>query len=57
LATHRWLDGLSDHDLKKNGVIAKVKQTANDIGELNQEFGDDGTWSTAINAEIIRRLK
>ena len=53
----RWLDGLSDHDLKKNGVVAKVKQRANDIGELSQEFGDDGTWSTEINAEINRRLK
>jgi hypothetical protein len=53
----RWLDGLSDDDLKKNGVSAKVKQTAKEIGELNQEFGDDGTWSTEINTEINRRLK
>jgi hypothetical protein len=51
-----WLDGLSDDDLKKNGVIAKVKQAAKDIGELNEEFGN-GTWSTEINAEINRRLK
>jgi hypothetical protein len=53
----RWLDGLSDDDLKKKGVIAKVKQAAKDIGELNQDFGDDGTWSTEINAEINRRVK
>jgi hypothetical protein len=53
----RWLDVLSDDDLKKKGVIAKIKQAAKDIGELNQDFGDDGTWSTEINAEINRRLK
>ncbi|MBA2350851.1 MAG: hypothetical protein ACR2FI_02810 [Burkholderiales bacterium] len=53
----RWLDGLSDDDLKKDAVIAKVKHLANDLGEMNRHLGDDGAWSTEINDEIKRRLK
>lgn len=53
----RMLDGLSDDDLKKDAVIAKVKQHAKELGELNRDLGDDGAWSAEINEEIERRLK
>jgi len=53
----RWLDGLSDDDLKKDDVIAKVTQIAKDLGELNRDLGDNGAWSAEINDEINRRLK
>src|ERR1035437_65762 len=52
-----WLDGLSDDDLKKDAVITKVKQVAEDLGQLSRTFGDDGAWSAEINDEIKRRLK
>jgi hypothetical protein len=53
----RWLEGLSDDDLKKDDVIARVKQLAKDLGEMNRHMGDDGAWSAEINDEIKRRLK
>ena len=53
----RMLNGLSDDDLKKEAVIAKVKQHAKELGELNRDLGDDGAWSAEINEEIERRLK
>ena len=53
----RTLDGLSDDDLKEDAVIAKVKQQAKELGELNRDLGDDGAWSAEINEEIERRLK
>jgi archaellum component FlaC len=53
----RWLDGLSDDDLKKDAVMARVKQEAKDLGELSRRLGDDGAWSAEINDEIKRRSK
>jgi hypothetical protein len=53
----RRLDGLSDDDLKKDAVMARVKQEAEDLGQLSRRLGDDGAWSAEINDEIKRRLK
>jgi hypothetical protein len=53
----QWLDGLSDDDLKKDAVIAKVQQGAEELGKLNRDLGDDGAWSAEINDEIKQRLK
>jgi hypothetical protein len=52
-----WLDRLTDDDLKKDAVMARVKQAAKDLGELSQRLGDNGAWSAEINDEIKRRLK
>jgi hypothetical protein len=52
----RWLDGLSEDDLKKDAVIAEVKHRAKELGELNQNLGDHGAWSE-IDNDIKRRLK
>jgi hypothetical protein len=53
----RRLDVLSDDDLKKDAVMARVKQEAEDLGQLSRRLGDDGAWSAEINDEIKRRLK
>lgn len=53
----QWLGRVSDDDIKKDAVIAEVKQAAKDLRELNQVFGDDDARSTEIDAEINRRLK
>jgi hypothetical protein len=53
----QYLDGLSDDDLKKDAVIAKVKRYAKELGEMNRDLGDDGAWSAEIDDEIKRRLK
>jgi hypothetical protein len=53
----RWLDGLSDEEIKRDNVIAKVKDMAHDLGELNRHLGDDGAWSAEISVVIDRRLK
>lgn len=50
------LDGLSDDDLRKDSVIDNVKATAEGIGELNKNLGDDGAWLSEINTEIERRV-
>lgn len=52
----RWLDGLSDDDLKKDRVVAKVKQVARDLEEMNQEIGVNGIRSVEIEDKIKRRL-
>ena len=52
----RWLDGLSEDDLKKDAVIAEVKHRAKELGELNRNLGDDGAWSE-IDNEVKRRLR
>lgn len=51
----RWLDGLSDEDLKKD--VTKALQVARELGEMNREFGDNGAWSAEINDYLKRRLK
>jgi hypothetical protein len=53
----RMLDGLRDEDLKTGTVIAKVKQRAKELGELNRELGDNGAWSAEINEQIERRFR
>ena len=50
------VDGLSDDDLKKDDVIANVKQMAKDLGELSRDLGHNGAWPAEINNEINRRL-
>jgi hypothetical protein len=52
----RWLRGLNDDDLKKDAVVAQIKERAEELGELNRDLGDD-RWSAEINDEIKRRLK
>jgi len=53
----RWLDGLSDDDVKEDAVIAKVKNVARDLGEMNRLLGDKGVWFAEISDEIARRMK
>lgn len=52
----KMLEGISDDELKKDAVIAEVKQRAKELGELNRDLGGDEAW-LEINKEIERRLK
>jgi hypothetical protein len=54
----RWLDGLSEDDLKKDAVIAKVKEGAKALEALNRHLGNEGPWyATGISDAIKWRLK
>ena len=53
----RWLDRLSDDDLKKEAVIAEVNRHIKELEEVGGALGDDGAWVAEINDEIKRRLK
>jgi hypothetical protein len=49
-----WLDELGDGELRKD--INQVGQKAEELGDLNREFGDNGAWLEETNDEIKRRL-
>jgi len=42
----KMLEAITDDELKKDAVIAEVRQRANELGEINRDLGgDNGAWS------------